>query len=451
MHLAKEPKTDLPVPQVDRRLGRTLCARQSHLARYGHKVKANARQNLGSLLAAAEDASPDDAVDVLAAELVRLLGAGYVGLLIANLSGTGLVRLSHVVGSRSDAGQNERAEEVPLPGTIHEQVLWSQTVELTAVSGGWLALIPVTERGDAIGVLEVAFDEKPDAEAVEALVSAAHSLAYVLIAARRHTDLFEWGQRDIPFSVAAEMQRRLLPSVYTVEAGPLTLAGWLEPSHDAGGDTFDYSLDREFIYASLTDAMGHSTKAALLATLTVATFRNQRRALASPEQQADSADAALKDNAGPDQFVTGLLLRIRLSDGQTEIVNAGHPLPFLLRDGGATQLELTTHPPLGVAAAPYTADVVMLEPGDRLLLVTDGYLERGAANVDLRKILQATSNRHPRQVVQELASNLLDATGGELHDDATTMCLDWYGPAGRRDAAGGASTARTTSLPDAPR
>ena len=77
--------------------------------------------------------------------------------------------------------------------------------------------------------------------------------------------------------------------------------------------------------------MGHSTEAALLVTLTVATLRNQRRALASPVQQAEIAHATLRADARPDQFVTGLLLRIRLSDGQAEIVNAGHPLPYLLR------------------------------------------------------------------------------------------------------------------------
>jgi serine phosphatase RsbU (regulator of sigma subunit) len=410
---------------------------------------ANARLSMGLLLAAVEDASPIDAVDVLAAELVRLVGAGHVGLLIANFSGTGLVRLSHVVGTRASAGRNERAEDVPLPGTIHERVLWSQTVDVTTGPDGWLALIPITERGDAIGILEVSLDEMPDAEVLEFLVSAAHGLAYVLVAARRHTDLFEWAQRDIPFSVAAEMQRRLLPSAYTAEVGPLTLAGWLEPAHDAGGDSFDYSLDREFLYASLTDAMGHSTEAALLATLTVATLRNQRRALASPVQQAEIAHATLKADARADQFVTGLLLRIRLSDGEAEIVNAGHPLPLLLRDGETAQLELTTHPPLGVAVAPYTADVFTLHPGDRLLLVTDGYLERRAGKVDIEGILANSPERHPRQVVQELARHVLDATGGQLHDDATALCLDWYGPAGRRDATGGASSARATRAPTA--
>jgi serine phosphatase RsbU (regulator of sigma subunit) len=414
------------------------------LPAYDLGVEANAGLDLRSFLGAAEEASPIDAVDVLAAELVIVVGARHLSLLIANFSGTGLIRLSHVVGTRESAGRNERADDVLLPGTLYERVLWSQAAEVTTDAEGWLAVLPITERGDAIGLLEVSLDEAPDAALVDFLLSAAHSLAYLLIAARRHTDLFEWAQRDIPFSVAAEIQRRLLPSAYTAEAGPLTLAGWLEPSHDAGGDSFDYSLDREFLYASLTDAMGHSTEAALLATLTVATLRNQRRALASPAQQAEAAHASLKANARQDQFVTGLLLRIRLSDGQTEIVNAGHPLPYLLRNGQATRLELTAHPPLGVAVAPYTADVITLEAGDRLLLVTDGYLERGAANVDIEGILASNPERHPRQIVQELARNVLAATGSQLRDDATTLCLDWYGPGGRREATGGASSARAT-------
>jgi len=402
--------------------------------------------SLRALLAAVEESSPIDAVDVVAAELRQHVDANHVALLIANFSGSGLVRLSHVIGAGDrTAGRNERAEQVPLPGTAHERALWSQTIEVTRSAEGWVVLVPITERGDAIGLLEVALGEEPSAGLLDYLTSAAHAFAYVLVAARRHTDLFEWAQRDVPFSVAAEIQRRLLPSAYTAEVGSLTLAGWLEPSHDAGGDTFDYSLDREYLYASLTDAMGHSTVAALLATLTVASLRNQRRALAGPALQATTADAALKANALSDQFVTGLVLRIRLSDGQAEIVNAGHPSPYLLRGGEATQLELTTYPPLGVAVDEYAADLVRLEPGDRLLLVTDGYLERRAARVDIEGILTGSSERHPRQVVQELASNVLQATGGRLRDDATTLCIDWYGSHGRRDATGGASAARATA------
>jgi serine phosphatase RsbU (regulator of sigma subunit) len=267
----------------------------------------------------------------------------------------------------------------------------------------------------------------------------------VLIASRRHTDLFEWAQRDTPFSLAAEIQRRLLPSAYTAECGPFTIAGWLEPAHDAGGDTFDYSIDREHLYVSITDAVGHSTEAALLATITVGSLRNSRRALASPVEQADGVNTALLRHARDDQFVTGQLIRVGLADGAAELVNAGHPPPCLLRGGRVEQLDVATELPFGVQESPYSVQTLRLEPGDRLLLLTDGYLERNAVRLDVERILAETVDRHPRQIVQELAHRVLEATGGKLRDDATAVCIDWLGPSGSRDATGGSSRIRTTT------
>jgi len=369
-----------------------------------------------------------------------------VALLIANFSGTALERLSHVTGGgREREGRNERAETVRLPGTAHERVLLTQEPDVLDDGDGHLVLVPITERGDVIGVLEVSLSSEPDRRILDYLIAAAHALAYVLIASRRRTDLFEWAQRDTPFSIAAEIQRRLLPSAYTLEADLFALAGWLEPSHDAGGDSFDYSLDREHLYVSLTDAMGHSVGAALLATLTVGTLRNRRRSLASPAEQADAANEALRRHARPEEFVTGVIMRFRLADGTVEVVNAGHPPPFLLRDGSVVPLRLHVYPPLGVTNSPYRADTIRVKPGDRLLLLTDGYLERSAKRVDIEGVLVRTPERHPRQVVQELAQKVRDVSGGHLGDDATVVCVDWYGGGRRRHAIGGASQARATS------
>jgi serine/threonine protein phosphatase PrpC len=77
------------------------------------------------------------------------------------------------------------------------------------------------------------------------------------------------------------------------------------------------------------------------------------------------------------------------------------------------------------------------------VLVTDGFLERNA-DLNFAKILEGTGDRHPREVVRELAENVLRVTGGNLQDDATVLCLDWYGPGGERNAVGGASRARAT-------
>ena len=403
------------------------------------------RLDLRGLLAAVEAAPPVEAVDVMATELARMLDATEVALLIANLSGTAAVRMSHAAASDGGTtdGRNERTESFPLDGSVHHRVLTSQEQHVERHAGGWRVLVPVTERGDAIGILELAVPHRPDTETLRYLTSAAHALAYTLIASRRHTDLFEWAQRDVPFSLPAEIQRRLLPDSYTIEGGPFTLAGWLEPAATVGGDTFDYSVDREYLYASVTDAMGHSIHAAMLATLTVGSLRNTRRSEASPGEQADAANAAMLDAADPDQFVTGQILRIRIADGAVDIVNAGHPLPYLLRAGAAARVDLTPALPLGVSRDAYDTQRLELEPGDRLLIVTDGFLERNA-DIDIGDILVDSADRHPREVVRELGRNLLAATGDDLRDDATVLCIDWYGPRGVRNATGGASLNRAT-------
>lgn len=402
------------------------------------------RLDLQDLLIAVEAAPPVDVVDVLATELARVLQATEVSLLIANLSGTAAVRMSHVAPREGGgAGRNERTESFSLDGSVHDRVLTSQEQVVERDGDKWRVLVPVTERGDALGILEIKTPYNPDPDTLAYMASAAHALAYTMIAARRHTDLFEWAQRDVPFSLPAEIQRRLLPDSYTIEGGPFTLAGWLEPAASVGGDTFDYAVDREYVYASVTDAMGHSIGAAWLATLTVGSLRNTRRSSASPSEQADAANAALTASATPGEFVTGQIMRIRIVDGAVDIVNAGHPAPYLLRSGSAAALDLAPDLPLGIGTDPYRTHTLKLEPRDRLVILTDGFLERNG-DLAVGDILERSADRHPREVVRELARNLLGTTGGELRDDATVLCIDWYGPREPRQATAGASLDRAT-------
>src|SRR5206468_26108 len=207
---------------------------------------------------------------------------------------------------------------------------------------------PVTSRGEAVGVLELALEDVPAGQTVADVALAAHFLAYVVIANRRYTDLFEWGQRSVPLSLAAEIQHRLLPGAFTCEAGQFTLAAWLQPAGEIGGDTFDFSLDRDALHLSMTDAMGHTMDAALLATVLVGGLRNARRRGVELAEQARLANDALAEQAGESQFVTGLLVRIDLLRATAEIVNAGHPPPLRIRAGEVDQLDLEADPPFGV-------------------------------------------------------------------------------------------------------
>jgi serine phosphatase RsbU (regulator of sigma subunit) len=403
--------------------------------------------DVGAILAKAESAPPIEAVEVVAAELGDMVDATRVALLVADFSGRAVVRLTStgpVEGARSHGV--EQAETLPLAGTAYEQVLRTQRPDVEAVGDGARLLVPVTDRGDAIGLLELDVPRYPSADEIADIGAAAHALAFVVIAARRYTDVFEWGQRSTPFALAAEIQRRLLPASYTCEAGQFTLAGWLEPASSVGGDTFDYILDRHHLQLSITDAVGHQVAASLLATLLVGSLRNGRRRGLDLGEQARYANDCLAENTEHGQFVTGQLLTVDLRTGAAHIVNAGHTLPLRLRDGKVEEVALAVEAPFGVTPGKgFQVQPFPLEPGDRIVFLTDGMLERNAAALDVAAALADSVDLHPREVVHQLGAAVLRATGGDLLDDATMVCLDWYGgPQRGRSTEFGADPARAS-------
>jgi serine phosphatase RsbU (regulator of sigma subunit) len=417
---------------------------------YAPGVESVDTQVLSGMLTAAENAAPVDAVEAV----TRALGARSVSFLIADLSGRALVRLAHVPfhGAGADRRDgDEVATVIPFDGGPGEQALRTQEVQVLAQDGGWTVLAPVTERGETMGVLELVLPAEPAAPVLGEIARTAHALAFVVIANRRHTDLFEWGQRTTPFTLSAEIQRRLLPGAFTCEAGAFTVSGWLEPAASVGGDTFDYSLARDVLHFSVTDAMGHGVGSALTATLGVGSLRNTRRSGRSLVEQAEAANTAVGEHAGVrGSFVTAVLGRLDLRTGVCTLLNAGHLPPLLLHGNDVRTVELPGNFPLGMfAEGGYRTGEVALRPGDRLVVVTDGMRERNAANLDLPAALRSLAGLHPREAVRALADAVLEIAGPTLADDATLLILDWYGQHGlsRRTTAGADVTRASPPLP----
>lgn len=405
--------------------------------------------DLRALLGAVEAASPTQGVDALAAELARMVGAAEVSFLIADIAGGTLVRLARSTVDGEAVRDRELADTVVVEGTAAGTALRTQTVQIVPArdaDGVWV-FAPVTERGEAVGVLELLLPYEPQPETVDYLAAAAHALAFVVIADRRYTDLYEWGSRSAPLTLEAEIQRRLLPLSYTCEAGQFTLGGWLVPATAAGGDTFDFALDRDVLHLSITDAMGHGVGAALLATLGVASLRNSRREGLPLVEHARLANKALNDHASDDQFLTGQLFRVELATGRVQVVNAGHVLPLLVRDGAPAEVELVPDAAFGIdTGTAYRLQEFTLLPGDRLVLLTDGMLERNAEDADVAGLLPELGAQHPREAVQALTAAVVAAAKGHLEDDATALVLDWYGgPDQRRDASSGATEDRAST------
>lgn len=397
--------------------------------------------DLADLLDAVENAPPVAAADVVGEQLAQAVDASEVSFLIADFSGDAVIRLSHDETLPTSSPDRDAAERVSLYESAHGRALRDQALQVDRQSDGWRVLAPVTNRGEAIGVLELRVSEKPDEDCLADVALAAHALAYVVIANRRFTDLYEWGQRSVPLTLAAEIQHRLLPSAYTCEAGQFSLAGWLEPAGNIAGDTFDFSLDRDTLHLSMTDAMGHAVQAAMLASVLVGALRNARRARVDLAEQARMASACLAEHFHRCEYVTGQLVRVDLESETAQIVQAGHPPPLRLRDGHVTPVELVTDLPFGLGEHEYRVQPLPLEPGDRLVFLTDGLLERNASSLDIVPLVIQGAQMHPREAVQHLVKAVLKQTEGQLKDDATVMCLDWHGgPPRSRTSSSGADS-----------
>lgn len=406
--------------------------------------------DLAELLAEAEDVSPASAVTAAADHLRARLEADRVCFWIADAAGQRLLSVSG-------------GERLPTVGSA-AGTAWREQRLVEDEHHCW---VPVTVRGDAHGVLQVSFstDAEPPAGGARgrdrlhaALRGVAHTLGYLLVANQHHTDAYEVARRSEPFELSMEVQRRLLPQAWVCEGGSFTLAGWLEPSSTAGGDTFDYIASHERLTVTLTDAVGHDVEAALLATLTVNALRGARRAGEDVSGQARAVHEAFARHAGLEQYATGLLLELPLDSTHRDgggrpgedrvalrVVNAGHPPMRLLRDGEVHRVELPADLPFGLDLRGvdhrFPAHEVEVRPGDRLVLLTDGMYEGSADDFDLDGALLKAADLHPRNAVQDVALAFRDHVG-DPDDDATLLVLDWHGGTTGRDTSGGADSGR---------
>ncbi|MDP9436440.1 MAG: serine/threonine-protein phosphatase, partial [Actinomycetota bacterium] len=241
-------------------------------------------------------------------------------------------------------------------------------------------------------------------------------------------------------TLAAELQHSLLPPL-TFGTDRIVVSGQLSPTYEVGGDAFDYALDGNVAHLAIFDALGHGLLSSLLAHLAVAAYRNGRRAGLDLAHTAQAVDRTLSETFGAERFVTAVLAQLDIDTGQLRWINAGHPEPMLLRASHVVK-ELAASPalPLGLndlTGSPAEEAFVVahegLQPGDRLLLLTDGVDEARDANGEFfgRERLaelaarESASGLPTPEVLRRLHLAVLRSQTAGLQDDATTVLVEW--------------------------
>ncbi len=377
-----------------------------------------------AVLQALDHARPDAAITVLRPLLAEHLQASQVHLLLANYQLTAL---------RPIQDPDDRA---PLGDTPAGEAFVSQLpVTRRQESGETVLYLPVSIRGDRLGVLQLAVPSAPSQREVDQLGELATVVGYALQAAARQTDAVERAARSQRLTLAAELQWQLLPG-RGCRSPEYQLAGHLEPAYHVHADNYDWSQDGDQLVLSVTDAARHGQSASLLTTLAVTALRNARRAGAELADQACMADQAVYAHHRGNQYVSTLLVRIDLTSGRATAVRAGSPRLFILRAEEVLVPPLVDQLPLGMFdGTDYVAEHFALANQDRLLLVSDGIhaavspTRERFADRRLPQLLQATADLPVGGVVRRVIDELFAHRDlAELDDDAVVICLDWVGP-----------------------
>jgi hypothetical protein len=300
----------------------------------------------------------------------------------------------------------------------------------------WVPLLDGVER---LGLLEVVLDgdlDDQDPSLHEQCRWLSYLTGHLVTAVTSYGDHLDAVRRTRPRSPAAEPIWQLLPPP-TAGVGSFTVAGHVEPSATVGGDAFDYALSEERADLAIFDATGHSLASGSVVAAAMSAYRSTRRNGGGLYDQARSIDEMVAEHfVGEGKFVTGILCELDLVDGRLRYVVAGHPHPFVLRQGKVVKvLAGGSRPLFGLPTAELTVGEEYLQRDDWLVLFTDGIVEardsegRQFGTDRLIHFLQreAAGELPPPETVRRLMRSVVVHQNNVLQDDATVLLARWDG------------------------
>ncbi len=237
---------------------------------------------------------------------------------------------------------------------------------------------PMIIAGSIAGVLYVdfLFNQRQLSEDDVRLVAQIASFAAIkLEQTRLREEAIEKRLIDEELKTASAIQRRLLPAAPTGIDG-YTFAGTNRACRSVSGDYYDFAVRPDGrIYFVIGDVSGKGVTAGLMMAGLQASFRIFCKSDPDPATLVSDLNVALKENLPQSKFVTLFLGRLDTHTGVIEYVNAGHTPPLLVRRDSVGELG-ETDPLLGVITlAEYANRRIQLDPGDSLILFTDGVSE----------------------------------------------------------------------------
>ncbi len=242
-------------------------------------------------------------------------------------------------------------------------------------------------------------------------------------------------------SLAARIQMDMIPSVFPAfpDRKDFDIYASVEPAREIGGDFYNFFLiDETHLCAIIADVSGKGVPAALFMMASTIVLVDNARMGKSPAEILKSANEAICATNREEMFVTVWLGILDLETGMLTTANAGHEYPYLKQPGGVYEMVSDPHSFVvgGLEGIVYRNYEIMMEPGARLFVYTDGVVEATDKDEVLfgtERLLNAL-NKEPDAEPEKLLANVKESVDGfvadaEQFDDMTMLCLEYNGPA----------------------
>ncbi|BBH71824.1 hypothetical protein ACTI_85090 [Actinoplanes sp. OR16] len=388
---------------------------------------------LGRLLRQSHHARPDD-LPQMAMRAAPLVGATSMIIYLVDHQQRELLPLL--------AGDAPARDPIMIDGTLPGRAYSTVAVCRSDTDEGGLRLwTPLINGAERLGVIEAVLDGPAGPSTAEDCATVAALLAELIVTRGLYSDTIERRRRREPMLLAAEMLRAQLPPL-TFSTGHLMISGILEPCYDVGGDAFDYAVNGDIAHLALFDAVGHGSaggmRAVMLVSLALAAYRNARRAGLDLAGTYHRIDRAVQDH---DRLglITAVLAELDQRTGMLRVISAGHPGGIVVRQGKAVKV-LPTPTALPVSLGHHRPPVVVeeaLEPGDHVLLYTDGVTEARSHDgtpFGIERLIDFTVKAIADQLplpetTRRLVHAILEHQDDCLQDDATVLLAQWITPA----------------------
>ncbi|MFJ9823210.1 PP2C family protein-serine/threonine phosphatase [Streptomyces sp. NPDC101160] len=393
---------------------------------------------LADVLAAAHRLTPRE-IPALVQDAAVRLGMTEARVFVADLQQDQLVALPTPEQTELlVAGSPVELESIAVDTSLAGRAYRAETAQITAGTGphsavGWLPLVDGVGR---LGVLKVTAPvlEGPLLEHAEALAS----LTAMTLATKQHySDVLAQTIRSHPMALQAELLWAFVPP-RTIGTAAFTSSALLEPAYEVGGDAFDHSLSGTRLHLTLLDAMGHDLASGGCSAVALAACRSTRRAGGDLVDISEQIDRALARWI-PDRLLTCVIADLDTATGRLDWINCGHPAPLLVRDGRLVTGAFDRHPhlPLGLGdpgLPPPPVHTFRLQPGDRVLMFTDGVTEARSATGEqfgeerlADTVVRAMADGLPApEALRRLIQRILLHQDRKLRDDATILLTEWH-------------------------